>query len=459
MKSTVILSIGTFLPKITTFITLPILTGCLTQEEYGTYDLITTVLVALLLPAVTLQIQTAAFRFLIDAHGDQRRIKEIISNIVAFVIPVSVFSLIVLYFCLIQLLPEIRLLICIYFLVDIFHNTALQIIRGVSDNISYSVSALINAFGMMLFLIVFVYVLQLGLEGAVIALTLSCLLALIFLIIKGKLFQYIDVKILSRNTLKELLAYSWPMVPNSMSMWVMRVSDRIVVTAFMGVVANATYSVANKIPSILTLAQNTFSMAWQENASIYSKDKDIEKYYSYMFRTLFDFMAGFMGLLIATTPFLFIILIHGDYQDAYIQIPILFLGMFFFSLCSFLGGIYVAFKETKKVGVTTTVAAVCNLIIDLALIKYIGLFAASGSTLVSYILLFVYRLIDIKKIVRIKFSWSYIIFVSFVLAIEGWVCSLNIIALNFVNFILSLAMFVLLNYNIIKSFLGKIFNK
>ena len=55
VKNTLILSIGTFLPKLASFVTLPILTAYLTKEEYGTYDLIT-VLVSLLLPAVTLQI-------------------------------------------------------------------------------------------------------------------------------------------------------------------------------------------------------------------------------------------------------------------------------------------------------------------------------------------------------------------------------------------------------------------
>jgi O-antigen/teichoic acid export membrane protein len=41
-KNTFILAIGTFLPKFAAFITLPILTGCLTKDEIGRYDLITT---------------------------------------------------------------------------------------------------------------------------------------------------------------------------------------------------------------------------------------------------------------------------------------------------------------------------------------------------------------------------------------------------------------------------------
>lgn len=71
-KNTGILAIGTFLPKLASFITLPILTGYLSKAQYGTYDLIIT-LASLFLPAVTLQIQTAAFRFLIEVRSEEKK--------------------------------------------------------------------------------------------------------------------------------------------------------------------------------------------------------------------------------------------------------------------------------------------------------------------------------------------------------------------------------------------------
>ncbi len=37
IKNTAILSIGVFFPKLAVFITLPILTGCLSKEEYMVY--------------------------------------------------------------------------------------------------------------------------------------------------------------------------------------------------------------------------------------------------------------------------------------------------------------------------------------------------------------------------------------------------------------------------------------
>ena len=122
-KNTFIIAIGTFLPKFASLITLPILTGCLTKEEMGTYDLLT-VLVSFLLPAATLQIQTAAFRFLIDVRHDKNEIKTIVTNIVCFIAPTSLIALIILFLVLYMQTVPVRVLICLYFLVDIAVNTA-----------------------------------------------------------------------------------------------------------------------------------------------------------------------------------------------------------------------------------------------------------------------------------------------------------------------------------------------
>ena len=452
-KNTLILAIGTFLPKLAAFITLPILTGYLTKEEYGTYDLIT-VLVSLILPAATLQIQTAAFRFLIDVRKEERRIKSIITNIFAFIIPTSLIALIVLYLFLPGSVFD-KLLICAYFFADILVNGARQVSRGLEKNLDFSISAIVSAVGKMIFAVIFVWYLRTGLTGSIIALFMASAISLVVLMIKAKLYRYIDLSLISWKEIKSLIAYSWPMVPNSMSMWVMRVSDRFVVTMFMGLSANAVYSVANKIPSLLTLAQSTFTMAWQENASIVSKDDDAEAYYSAMFRTIFDLMAGFLGLLICVTPLLFVLLIRGDYGEAYFQMPVLFFGMFFYSLCAYLGGIYVAYKDTKSVGITTMASAACNLIIDLALIKFIGLYAASGSTLISYLLLFLFRAIDVRKLVKVKYEIMHMIAVIGILIVESILCFLQMPVFDVINIILGVVVFFVLNKNFVKAVWNK----
>lgn len=453
-KNTIILSIGTFLPKLASFITLPILTGYLTKEDYGTYDLVI-VLASLLLPATTLQIQSAAFRFLIDVRDNEKEKKGIVSNIFIFLLPVSLLCLLILYFCLFKFSAAIRLSICLYFFFDIVVSTTRQVVRGLSHNLKYSISAIISSGCQLIFVLLLVQQLEQGLVGGVLALTFAEILSFLYLLFSARLYRYIDFSTINKSTIKSLLAYSWPMVPNNMSMWVMRMSDRLVVTLFMGLTANAVYSVANKIPQLLTLAQSTFTMAWQENASIVSKDEDAENYYSLMFRRIFDLMAGFLGIIIAATPLLFIILIRGDYSEAYIQIPILVLSMFFFAMSTFLGGIYVAYMKTKSVGITTITSALINLVVDIALIHFIGLYAASGSTLVSYIFLFFFRLIDVQKIIKLTYSKIHLIVVLTLIVVECILCIPNLLVFNILNAMIAVVVFFALNKSFIYIMLKK----
>ena len=70
--------------------------------------------------------------------------------------------------------------------------------------------------------------------------------------------------------------------------------------------------------------------------------------------------------------------------------------------------IYIAKKETKKIAKSSMLAALINLIINIFLIRYIGLFAASISTLVSYFVLMIYRIIDVKKYIKLNYDYKFI---------------------------------------------------
>lgn len=457
-KNTFIIAIGTFLPKFSSIITLPIITGGLTKAEMGTYDLIST-LVSLFLPVATLQIQSAAFRFLIDVREDEKETKRIITNIISFILPTSLIALTILYLCLGNVSLVIRWLICLYFFSDILMLSTQQIVRGLSDNKLYSASSVTISFSNMLLIVLTISVGKQGLVGVLASITIATTIGLILLLVKGHILSRIDLSLLSRKTLLEMLSYSWPMIPNSLSNWVLSFSDRAVLTAFMGLEANAIYSVANKIPALFTTVQGTFVFAWQENASLASKDSDADTYYAEMFDSIFGILVGIMALLIAATPILFWLLIRGDYKEAYYQMPILFMGMLFSSMASFIGGIYVAHKKTRSVGVTTILAAACNLVIDLVFVHKIGIFAASISTLVSYVFLTIYRMVDVQKFQKVKFNTGRFCLLIALLVLMCAICWIDTVALNVLNIILGCIIAVVVNRKIMKSILLTLKNK
>lgn len=134
VKNIIVLAFGTFLPKFASFVTLPIYTAYLTKSEYGTFDLIS-IFCSLLLPVATLQIQSAAFRFLLEVKNDERKKKSIITTLYCFVIPVSL-AVLIAVFLVLKLPLLLRWLIVLYYLGDILVLVTRQVARGLSMNLS-----------------------------------------------------------------------------------------------------------------------------------------------------------------------------------------------------------------------------------------------------------------------------------------------------------------------------------
>ena len=69
-KNTAILALGKLSSQLIGFLLLPLYTYYLSPAEYGFTDLIV-VYISLLVPALTLQMEMASFRYLVDARKDE----------------------------------------------------------------------------------------------------------------------------------------------------------------------------------------------------------------------------------------------------------------------------------------------------------------------------------------------------------------------------------------------------
>lgn len=77
-------------------------------------------------------------------------------------------------------------------------------------------------------------------------------------------------------------------------------------------------------------------------------------------------------------------------------------------MSSFYGGIFVGVKNTDNLGITSMIAAITNIGINIVLINIIGLYAASISTLISYFVLFLIRYFKLQKCISIRIDMYHI---------------------------------------------------
>ena len=71
VKITIIIFLGKACTQLISFFLLPLYTAYLTTADYGTVDLIITY-VSLLVPVITVQLEMAAFRFLVDNRDNKK---------------------------------------------------------------------------------------------------------------------------------------------------------------------------------------------------------------------------------------------------------------------------------------------------------------------------------------------------------------------------------------------------
>ncbi len=458
VKNTTILSFGVLCTKGIMFFMTPLITRWVSTSDYGTFDLILSY-VTLLVPVLTIASGEAVFRFLLDTIDDVSK-KKIIST--AFAIDTIGMLFAVFTGCVFAVVFDensaVYNAIFCYLIVEIIFSFCQMTLRGMKRLEDYTLSNIIFVVGLSAGVLYFVFLKKLGLAGLLYAYIFGDIISALFMLLRSKVWKYIDVKAVDLNYGKKMVCYSVPMLPNSVSWWIVGVSDRSIVSLYLGTSMNAILAVAHKIPNLCQNIFNVFHYSWQQSATETMNDADRDKYYSSTMNQMLEIVTSICIVVLSFNYWLFKLLFSEEYMDASYQVPIMICAIVFSMLAQFIGGIYVAQKQSKKNGVTTVFAAVANVVCHISLVRFIGLYAASLSTLVAYALLFVIRYVDIRKTCNLKFNRQtlicFLIFTYFV--------GVNYIHNEFLsgfNVIIACVVFGILNYKQFITMIGKILKK
>ena len=403
MKNTIIIFLGKLCTQLISFFLLPLYTSYLTTSDYGLVDLITTY-VTLLVPIITLELEMSIFRYLVDSRGKDKDTKTLISNNFYLLgIALSIFSAI--YFIVTRFWNfDYQFIIWINILVCTLSGNFLQISRGFGKTLDFSISCIITGLTTVLSNIILIVFLGMGADGMIISMALANGLCSLYLFIKLKLYKLIDFSIVDKKLIKEMYAYSIPLIPNGVSWWIVNVSDRTIISWVLGAASNGIYAISNKFPTLLSSLLGIFNLSWSESAALHINSPDRDEFFSDITNTVTKLFSCLGVGMIACMPFVFPILIDSKFNDAFNYIPILVLGSVFNVVVCLYSGVYIAKKMTKQVSNTAIIGAIINIGINALLVKFIGLYAAAISTALSYLAMLLYRHFDLKKHVNITFE-------------------------------------------------------
>ena len=457
-KNTLIIFLGRACTYFISFLLLPLYTSYLETKEYGIVDLIHTY-VTLLVPIITLELEMSIFRYLVDSRGKTDDTKKLISNDF-FVLFVSLLFFSILYIvitCFIRI--PFRFLILVDIVICVFSGNFLQVVRGFGRTVDYSISCVITGVFTILLNIVTICILHMGAEGMIFSMMFANLLGALYLLFRLKLYTYIDFSLVDFKLLKEMYAYSIPLVPNGISWWIVNVSDRSIISFILGASFNGIYAISNKFSTILSSLTGVFNLSWAESAALHINSSDRDEFFSDITNSVLKLFSALGVGMIACMPFVYPLLIDSKYADGYNYIPFLVLGdLFNVAICLY-SQVYLAKKLSKQVAITAIIGAIINILINLLFIKKIGLYAAAVSTTISYFVMMLYRHIDLKKYINIKIEKKFLIETVIIYTMAIYFYYRNVFLLNVFSLLIVIVYAIYINKSFLLSTYNTVVNK
>lgn len=414
LKNSFIFALGNLGSKLIAFLLLPLYTMALTKSEYGITDLAQTT-VQLVLPIVTLSIYDAVLRFGMEKDKN----KSIILSNGFFITTLTTAFIFVFYFIL-AIFINIPYLtyICVLLIIQSYQTLFSQYIKSIGKVKEFALNGIFQSLFTMFFSLIFLKFYNLKIEGFFIALILSNFLSCIFLVFKGRVLTDIRIKMVNVKSLKTMLNFSIPLIPNSIAWWLTNAVNRYFILFFLGTASNGIFAVANKIPMLLSVLNSIFFQAWQMSSIEEYNSKNAKKFYSTTFLLYSQFLfIGTIVILIVLKPLMKFI-VNDSYYNAWRYVPLLLITVIYSSFSGFFGQNYIAAKKTFGIFTTTVVGAIINILGSLLLTEKFGLYGIGISSSISFLVLWIVRIFGTKKFVTINIDLKNIVLNHIILVIQ-----------------------------------------
>jgi O-antigen/teichoic acid export membrane protein len=445
-----IYAMGTLSSRVIGFVLVFVITFFLKRKEVGAYDIIITT-VALVAPFIYLQLTDAILRWMLHENKDGAITSKLFTN-VFFILFASflIFSplyWIVISFIDVPLKPLIFIVILAQSILPLFQ----LFVRGSGENVLFAVSGVVYSVLYTALTMLFLVFYKFKLEGLLIANAAAATGTALFLFVKGKYYLNFSKELLDIQFCKTLIFFSLPLIPNVLAWWLYTSANRYVVLHFMGLEYSGIWAISYKIPTILTIINNLFFMAWQEKSLREFNSPTRDKYYTDVLAKFTSLLLGSIIVLVAAAKPILYYIVQKSFFVAWKYSMFLLLAFLFEDLALFYGMGYFCAKETKLIFYTTVIGSVATLIFSIALVPFFGLYGAGLAAMLGFLVMFLIRLRQTKKYFTIKYPLAETIIMLACIAVCYAVSYSHSIILQILNNAAAMCIAVYINRELIVS--------
>jgi O-antigen/teichoic acid export membrane protein len=393
-KDTFTYGIGSVLQKLITIFLFPIYARLLTPTDFGTQDLVLSV-VSVLVMFLVLGMDSAVMQNYYECEEIERN--KLVSTFLWFEF---FFSIFIVAFISIFAKP-----ICIFLFKDpnltnyfrlgiasvpfsLVAGAMLNTLRITFQSKKFIILSNFGIFSQVILAILLVVVFRLGVFGVLMAILVSYFLqAFIGFFLTLNDFSFT----LSFYWLPKLLKIGIPLIPAALSFWVMSYSNRFFLLQNASLEEVGLLSVVNRISSILLIFLSAFSSAWGPYAYNLATDKELARVTFgkiLTFFTLFSMLAAVM--LSVFSRELILVLASSIYENGASLVIIYCVSSVLWSIIYIVGiGTGLA-KKNYHYTISVILGAIICIIFNYLLIPIYGVAGAAYSTLIGNLLATIY---------------------------------------------------------------------
>lgn len=398
-------TLGEMIPRVLSFLLLPVLTKYLTTRDYGISSYITTILTFLFV-LTTLSVNTYALRTYYKLKSDEEK-KKLLGNLFLFLTGWGLVLLVLeaLLFPILLQLFSVQVPFYPYFLFGLIIN--FFDIASIIPLISYRVNEDAKGFVILsagrtvlqyIFVLLLVAYFKMGLFGSFLGRMLACFpFAIIYaLIIKKK-----GIFLINREQIKQALHFSLPLLPGALSYLVISLFDRIILERYVSLNELGLFSVASTLALTLNIVIQGIYRSFEQKIFREHNNKDYPLLADKLYRIYIVALCVPGFCLVMFSKEILLLLTSPQYFSAAKYVIYLTIAVIISGLNTFFATLLVADNKRKVISYTSILAAFVSFIANLLFIKYLGVLGACIASVLSF--LFVYIFYYNKVILQKKY--------------------------------------------------------
>ncbi|MCL2504432.1 MAG: polysaccharide biosynthesis C-terminal domain-containing protein [Coriobacteriia bacterium] len=415
-------------PALTAFITVPVFSRMVSQEQYGNFSIISSA-TSLLAMIATNWVANSIVRYYWVYEKEGRNDEYVATSVWATVASIVAACLVAgagVWLLRNQLPRGILALVPIglaSLAVNYLCISVQQILRAGNKATRYAVLSVASAILAAAFSVFFVAVVKLGAYGILLGVVIGNAVVMPLGLWMARKEGRLAPSLVRRDIMSEFASYGLPLVPAAVSGWALVLADRYIIQATRSAAEVGLYSVSYNLgdkimnlivtPIMITMGPVMIQTFEKKSQSLAEKVQgQFTRYYAMV---TFPMIAGAMAI----AHEFFQVFVGPDFRSGYRVLPIIMIGVMFYGLTQIAANGLALYKKSKIMMTNTLISAAFNIVSNFILVPRMGYMAAAYNTVTAYVVLLILTYVRSEQYMAWQVPWKDIAKITLASTIMG----------------------------------------